>query len=806
MATISAVVGAVTSTTARVTAKVDTGPVRIATSTSSDLSSPTYHGPESVDADGVATVDVTGLTADTRYWWAVEDNGTLDTGVSGQLLTDPTPGQPASFTVALGGDAGLTPDYPGIAGDAPDRLSNHPVHDTIRQRAVAGDWRRFVHLGDICYYDLGSGNHGLSASATAAQYRTMWDDILAQPTQAALYRDVPLVYVWDDHDFGPNNSDSTAVGRDNACTVYRERVPSYDLPAGAGANPVYHSFTIGRVLFVVSDTRADRVTGSTMLGSEQISWLTTVLSGSDAELLVWLMPTPWIGQSSDTWAGYTAERAALIDVLNTYGWLDRMCMVSADKHVLALESGAGGNEAFGGFPIMLCASLDATPGTVTEQYDLGMLPGRNQYGTLDVVDSGSVIEVTLSGWQGTSLWGSHTFTVGEPAPTPTPTPSPEPVAVAKIRNRVTWLGCDLATGRIIAELPDITGQVSRVLGRYTSASLSTPIPLAGPGAVPLATVLQATQPARTMIVAVVNDIPTWAGIPLPRSRGTNADMPVGCVSIEGYLQHRFVRDHEWTQQDEASVIAAGLLADAGDIEGVGSGIGLVVDAPATGRLRDRQYLASDHKSVYDALVELMAVQGGPEWTIDLDWADSTMTVVTLIARVRSRVGVAAASPTAVFETTADSVFSSQGGADARYQLDEDYSADRYANYVVAYSSGEGEDQPTSDPALDQAALDAGAPIWEQHFQPSTSIANKSTLDGHAAAQLARVQGGASTLRITARWSAYPRYGVDWRLGDDIAYDLRGHGHPAGLVGQGRAVGFELDTQAGTIRPLLQEDA
>jgi hypothetical protein len=378
------------------------------------------------------------------------------------------------------------------------------------------------------------------------------------------------------------------------------------------------------------------------------------------------------------------------------------------------------------------------------------------------------------------------------------------VAQAQIRARVTWLGCDLGSGRIIAELPHITGSVSRVIGRYTSSALRLPIPLSGPEALPIALVERATQPARTMLVLVVNDVPSWAGLPLPREGGTDATLRLGYVSIEGYLQHRFVRNHTWTQRDDSSVIAAGLLADAGDIGGVGSGIAMTIDAEPTGRLRDRTYLASDHGTVYDALVELMAVQDGPEWTIDPDWGDSTHTVVTLVARVRSRLGVSSSTPTAVFETTASSVFSSRGSANATYRYLEDHSAGRYANFVIAYGSGEGDDQPVSTPAVDTSGLVSGAPIWERHWQPSTSITDVATLDQHALAELARIRSGASTWQITARWDAYPRYGVDWQLGDDIQWQLFGHRHPAGVLGQGRAIGWEMDTTAGTSTPILQE--
>src|SRR5699024_11191951 len=116
--------------------------------------------------------------------------------------------------------------------------------------------------------------------------------------------------------------------------------------------------------------------------------------------------------------------------------------------------------------------------------------------------------------------------------------------------------------------------------------------------------VQATVPMRTMIVAVVNDQPCWAGIVLTRQRGTGATLDLATATPEVYLNRRIVRDHDWRQRDEASVIAAGLVADAGDIPGIGRGIGLEIDAPPTGRNRDREYAAMDRATVYDRLREL----------------------------------------------------------------------------------------------------------------------------------------------------------------------------------------------------------
>ncbi|MEV6798548.1 hypothetical protein AB0M91_09390 [Micromonospora rifamycinica] len=365
---------------------------------------------------------------------------------------------------------------------------------------------------------------------------------------------------------------------------------------------------------------------------------------------------------------------------------------------------------------------------------------------------------------------------------------------------VTWLGCDLVTGRIVEELPDLapSGTIGALLGAYTSATFRLPIPRAGHGAAPRDWVA-ATEPGRSMIVAVLAGQPVWAGIVLVREGGTEATLSLACVTLEGYLDRRYVGDHTWTGQDEASVIAAGLAGDATSIEG----IGLAVDAPATGTLRDRTYLATDDKTVYSALRELMGVQGGPEWTIALGWTDATQTAVSKTLRVRSRIGYPSTTPTAVFTTgTASAVLSAVGSSDARYTYREDYSSGSGANHVMATSSGEGETRPQSAPARADSLFGAGWPRYEHRYSPSSSITVQATLDAHAASALGILAFGARILTIVGRADAYPVLGTDWGVGDDIGYDLVGHRHIDGLTGVARAIGWDLDPLAGTVAPIL----
>ncbi|MEU5965958.1 hypothetical protein ABZ777_32535 [Micromonospora parva] len=365
---------------------------------------------------------------------------------------------------------------------------------------------------------------------------------------------------------------------------------------------------------------------------------------------------------------------------------------------------------------------------------------------------------------------------------------------------VSWLGCDLVTGRIVEELPGLTasGSIGALLGAYTSASLALPIPLGGHGRAPRGWE-SATEPGRSMIVAVLAGQPIWGGIVVTRRGGTDAVVQLGCVSAEGYLDRRYVRNHTWTQQDESSVIAAGLIGDA-NVEG----IGLVVDAPATGTLRDRTYIDQDDATVYSRLRELMGVTAGPEWTISVEWADATQTAVRKRIRVRKRIGYAATiAPTAVYTTgSAAAVVASRGASDARYTYDEDYSASRGANHIVATSSGEGDSRPQSPPVRDQALFDAGWPRWEYRWTPGYSITSINTLSEHARRALALMARGGRPLTITSRADTYPVLGTDWWIGDDVGYELTGHRHPAGLNGAARAIGWTLDPQAGTVSPIL----
>lgn len=400
-------------TEARFRAKVTTGPVRIAYTTTEPapgvpLAGALYSASTAVNAQGVAAVTVTGLTSGVRYWWRAEANGVVDDSRTGTFLTPPPAGVQASFTFTASGDAGLGTDG-GATGTEliPTRISNHPIHALIGDRMVDEDWLCHIDLGDIIYYDYGRVDY---AGSTLADYRRGWDDLFIQPHQVALFEAGSFIHVWDDHDYGPNNADGTHAAKGNAAQVFREREPHHDLP-DTGA--IYRTWQVGRVQFVIWDTRYYRSPSAdpdgpakTMLGAAQKTWFQGVLAASTAEVIIIVSSIMWMDGGDDSWPDYATERQEIADMITDAGKADRIVMLSADSHKAAIDT--GGNNHWGGWPCAVFASRDASPSLPSGAYDILEQGAIEQYGTVTVTDLGGLITVKLTAWQGSTELGSYT--------------------------------------------------------------------------------------------------------------------------------------------------------------------------------------------------------------------------------------------------------------------------------------------------------------------------------------------------------------------------------------------------------------
>jgi hypothetical protein len=334
-----------------------------------------WSGPvEAAGHGGVVRLTATGLSPDADYRYHIEVDGVVDRSRgAGRFRTMPE--GPSSFTVAFGACARTG--------------SSGAVFDAI----AATRPLMYVATGDLHY-----GNpDGNDVDRFGALYRRT----LTAPAQAALYRSVPVAYVWDDHDYGPNNAGAAAPARPAARTAYRTYVPHYSLPDGGA---IYQAFSAGRVRFVVTDTRSER-TDTTMLGARQLEWLERELVSASRShaLVVWVNPDPWIAAASpgaDHWGGYPAERQRIADTIAGAG-IRNLVMVSGDAHMVAIDDGTNTDHSTAGhpgFPLLHAGALDRPGSRKGGPYSEGAFPGGGQFGTLTVTDSGgSSIDVELAG-------------------------------------------------------------------------------------------------------------------------------------------------------------------------------------------------------------------------------------------------------------------------------------------------------------------------------------------------------------------------------------------------------------------------
>ena len=455
--------------------------VELELDTDPEFGDPATIGPLAADSSNTNCVrfGLTGLSADTRYYYRpVVDAGDPEDHV-GSFRTPPAAGTAHSYVVATSGDS-LTE-------------SEHGVFGQIEEDPGAVDIDLFIHLGDLHYEDI--------ATESTALFRDAYDRSLGTAAQNAAYRARAWNYVWDDHDYGPNDSDRTSASRPAAQRAYRERVPHYTLPAADPPEaPIYHAFTWGRVRFVVTDLRSERDPNSqtddenkTLLGDDQKAWFKQELLDAKAAglAIVWVCTIPWPGTLTDNWGSFSTEREELGDFFQTHDLLDRMAILSADWHALALDDGSSSNFAEtpvgNGPPIFHAASLDRwasgdPPFTPSEGFREPNWPDEGQYALLHVTDTGgATLQIKYEGYyydqetETRTLWKDFTATLDADAPSVTTTSTGEGQSVATTefideRETIsTGEGQSLAT----ATVTHTRNVVSQGLGQSLASQVAT---------------------------------------------------------------------------------------------------------------------------------------------------------------------------------------------------------------------------------------------------------------------------------------------------------------------------------------------
>lgn len=278
--------------------------------------------------DHTAVVRVDGLRPDTQHTYRVEIDGKEVRVAAPAFKTYPPVGKSSKFQVAFTACAGYAPE-----------------HERVWRTIGSHDPLALLMLGDNVYID--DPEHALTQRF--CYYRRQ-----SRPEWRELVSGRGVYAIWDDHDFGEDDSfGGPEIGKPAwKQDVWNVFTQNWNNPAYGGGKEqpgVWFDFHIGDTHFIMLDGRyyrevnertgvkpADGETPS-MLGPVQLAWLKDTLGKSKATFKIISSPVPWAdgtapGKSAfDKWEGYPGERKAIFDFLAERK-INGVVLLSGDRH------------------------------------------------------------------------------------------------------------------------------------------------------------------------------------------------------------------------------------------------------------------------------------------------------------------------------------------------------------------------------------------------------------------------------------------------------------------------------------------
>ena len=244
--------------------------------------------------------------------------------------------------------------------------TRHVRDQPIWNAVVAADPDLFLHLGDAIYPDVNDEETALIDPWPNAESLARMDSAYARtagrPEFTNLRENVPVMAVWDDHDYGINDGDREFALKAESQNLF---LNFFGEPAGSRrrATPgIYDAQIFGpegrRVQVILLDGRYFRtppapdtrtaeekqalnISGrfaastdpeATVLGEAQWTWLERQLSRpADLRLLVSGYPIVPTELGRDAWGNFPLERQRLFDLIETTG-ADGVVFLSGDVH------------------------------------------------------------------------------------------------------------------------------------------------------------------------------------------------------------------------------------------------------------------------------------------------------------------------------------------------------------------------------------------------------------------------------------------------------------------------------------------
>ena len=252
---------------------------------------------------------VVGLSPDTRYQYQVTIDGKADPSWKGSFKTAPLEGTPTAFRMAI----------------------TSCMHIKRAQRSwnllLAEQPDLHLTVGDTHYADTTDPTIQLQHHVAYRRKKEF----------ANVLRQVPTYAIWDDHDYGPNNSDGTAEGKEFSLAGWKQTWPN---PASGTSDipGAFFKFSRGDVDFFVVDGRYHRSPNELpdndkkrMLGDAQFEWLLSGLKNSKAKFKIIASGSVLHHSKVDGWRIFTFSRHRLFDAIKKHK-ISGVMYIGGDMH------------------------------------------------------------------------------------------------------------------------------------------------------------------------------------------------------------------------------------------------------------------------------------------------------------------------------------------------------------------------------------------------------------------------------------------------------------------------------------------
>ncbi|MCA8922919.1 MAG: alkaline phosphatase D family protein [Planctomycetes bacterium] len=354
------------------------------------------------ERDGTVVLTARDLQPRTAYAYRVVVDGAPAS--PGVLRTLPAPGTGA-LKIAFGSCVHL------------ERHREQPIFGVI----AAAKPDVFVSLGDVVYYEREDVQSQAGLFARMRAQREL-------PDMAALLRQVPTLAIWDDHDYGPNNSDKTFVLRRQTREVWQSYWPNPGY--GEGDEGIYCKAQLGPVDLFLLDDRSFRSPNLSppgrehrILGERQTAWLLRELKASRAPLKLigvggqflsrWPLPV-------ETWEPAAEERARILEWIRDER-IQGVVFISGDVHMAEVLKA---KDEVVGYPLY---EVTSSPLANHNNPGLSSMPhsgrifvdnvGMN-YGWIEVDAERGTLKLELRDVEGEPIWSATPEGVLAPKPGP----------------------------------------------------------------------------------------------------------------------------------------------------------------------------------------------------------------------------------------------------------------------------------------------------------------------------------------------------------------------------------------------------